>query len=88
MRLHDGIRVLAATAAVAAIAAPAAQAVQPMQPSGGGPAAAPVAAAPVVSQQSDGSTDWLLIGAGTGIVVLIGGVAGAGRFVFRFRETH
>jgi hypothetical protein len=74
MRLYDGIRVLAVTGTIAASAAPAAQALPPMQPSGGiGPAE------PVITQQSDGSPDWVLIGAGAGAVVLIGGVAATRR---------
>lgn len=82
MRLYDGVRVLAVAGTIAATAAPAAQAAQIMQPSGGGPEAGPV-----VSQPSDGSTDWLLIGAGAGVVVVGAGVAGA-RGRFRWRQAH
>ncbi len=78
MRLHDGIRVLAVTGTIATIAAPAAQAIQPMQPSGDVPAPAPAA-----TQQHTGSPDWVLIGAGAGAVVLIGGVAGSRRASWR-----
>jgi hypothetical protein len=83
MRLHDGVRALAIAGTIGAIAAPAAQATQAMQPSGGGPAAAPV-----VSQQPGGSTDWLLIGAGTGVVVLGAGIAGSRRIRWRAAHTH
>jgi hypothetical protein len=83
MRLSDGVRVLAVTATIAATAAPAAQATQPMAPSGGVPATTPA-----VSQQSDGSPDWVLIGAGAGAIVLIGGVAGSRRTVRRARHSH
>ena len=82
MRLHDGIRVLAVTATIAATAAPAAQAMPPMAPSGAAPASTPA-----VSQPSDGSPDWVLIGAGAGAVVLIGGVAGSRRTVRRARHS-
>jgi hypothetical protein len=85
MRLSDGIRVLAVTGTIAATAAPAAHATQAMQQSGGVPAAAP---APAVSQQSDGSPDWVLIGAGAGAVVLIGGVAGSRRTIRRATHSH
>ena len=74
MRLYDGIRVLAVTGTIVASAAPAAQALQPMAPSGGVPSEAPV-----VNQHSDGSPDWVLIGAGAGAVVLIGGAAASRR---------
>jgi len=73
MRLSDGIRVLALTGTIAGTAVPAAQAMPPMEPSG------VPAAAPVVHQQPDRTPDWVLIGAGAGVVVLIGGVAGARR---------
>ena len=78
MRLYDGIRVLAITGTIAAGAAPAAQAVQPMQPSGDLSTAAPVA-----TQQTDGSPDWVLIGAGAGAVALVGGVAVSRRTSWR-----
>ena len=87
MRLSDGVRVLAVTGTIAAIGAPAAQATQAMQQSGGIPVSAP-AAAPVASQQSDGSPDWVLIGAGAGAVVLIGGVAGSRRAIRRAPHSH
>ena len=83
MRLSDGVRVLAVTGTMAAIAAPAAQATKPMQPSGGIPSPTPA-----VSQQSDGSPDWVLIGAGAGAVVLIGGVAGSRRVSWRAAHSR
>jgi hypothetical protein len=83
MRLSDGVRVLAVTGTIAAIAAPAAQATKPMQPSGGIPAPTPA-----VSQQSDGSPDWALIGAGAGAVVLVGGVAGSRRASRRTAQSR
>ena len=85
MRLYDGIRVLAVTGTIAATAAPAAHATQAMQMSGGVPASA---AAPAVAQQSDGSPDWVLIGAGAGAIVLIGGVAGSRRAIRRVPQSH
>jgi hypothetical protein len=83
MRLSDGVRVLAVTGTIAATAAPAAHATQPMQPSGGVPTTAPA-----VSQQSDSSPDWVLIGAGAGAVALIGGVAGSRRVIRRAPHSH
>ena len=83
MRLYDGIRVLAVTGTIAASAAPAAQAIQPMQPSGDVSTAAPVA-----TQQTDGSPDWVLIGAGAGAVVLIGGVAVSRRTSWRTAHSR
>ena len=83
MRLSDGVRALAVTGTIAATAAPAAQAMPPMQPSSGVPAAAPV-----IHQQPDRSPDWVLIGAGAGVVVLIGGVSGARRANWRIAHPR
>jgi hypothetical protein len=77
MRLHNHIRILAATAAVAAMSCPAAYAVDIGEGGGGLPPASDQA---IASSHHSGSTDWTLIAlAGGGMVALVGAGAGSRR---------
>jgi len=85
MRLHNHLRVIAATATLAAAGAPAAQAM-PIREGGGEPSLPSHHVAAATSHS--GSTDWGLIAlAGGGTAVLVGVGVGGSRRVSRKRRS-
>jgi hypothetical protein len=85
MRVHNHLRILAATATVAALAAPAASAVDIGQ---GGSGLPTISQQVVATPHHSSSTDWTLIAlAGGGTAALIGAGLGGSQRIARRRNS-